>query len=124
MLTQHSAALHALETQGASSSSSSGVGSSRSGPVVAGAATADAQTPVMHYHESGHKSTDPSQAYTPPHQQLVDVRPVSLIRRHAPVMKVLRDVVEDCRWGVLTCSRGFGSAFHRFADCQVQAQVS
>jgi hypothetical protein len=67
--------------------------------VVAGVAASQAQSQVQHYHEPGHKSTDPSQAYTPPHQQLVDARPVSLIQRHAPVMQVLRDVADDCRCG-------------------------
>lgn len=94
MLTQHSAALHALETQGSSMGST---GHSRGEPVVAGAATAPPQAEVMHYHEPGHKSTDPAQAYTPPHQQLVDVRPMSLIQRQTPVMQVLQNVVEDCR---------------------------
>lgn len=97
MLTQHSAALHALETQGSSRGST---GHSRGEPVVAGAATAEPQpqAEVMHYHEPGHKSTDPAQAYTPPHQQLVDARPMSLIQRQTPVMQVLQNVVEDCRY--------------------------
>lgn len=98
MLTQHSAALHALETQRSSSSSS---GHSRGAPVVAGAATAEAKAEVLHYHEPGHKSTDLSQPYTPPHQQLVDAKPVSLIQRQAPILQVVQNVVEDCRcvWG-------------------------
>ena len=101
MLTQHSAALHALESRTSSSSSSGGGGSpghSRGEPVVAGAATAEAKSEVLHYHEPGHKVTHPSQPYMPPHQQLVDSKPVSLIQRQAPIMQVVQDVVEDCRW--------------------------
>jgi len=105
MLTQHSAALCALQQQqqGGSSSSPS---SSRGGGVVAGAATtatsaaaaAAAVDDVQHYHEPGHKSTVPDQPYTPPHQQLSGVsRPVSLIQRHTPVKGLLQNVVEDCR---------------------------
>jgi hypothetical protein len=97
MLTQHSAALHALESRSTSSSGGS-TGHSRGEPVVAGAATAEAKSEVLHYHEPGHKVTDPAQPYTPPHQQLVDSKPVSLIQRQAPIMQVVQDVVEDCRW--------------------------
>lgn len=97
MLTQHTAALHSLEQQTAAVSSPGGHG--RTEPVVAGAAasaTAGKAT-VAHYHEPGHRSTDPGQAYTPPHQQLVDMQPVSLIARNAPVMRIVRNVAEDCR---------------------------
>jgi hypothetical protein len=82
MLTSHSAALAALQ---ASSSSSSSV------------AKPDA---VMHYHEPGHKSTNPQQVYTPPHQQLAGsaATAVSLIRRQADVLKMVKLVSEDCRW--------------------------
>jgi hypothetical protein len=105
MLTQHSAALHALGTQGSSSSSRGGsTGHSRGEPVVAGAATAEPQAEVLHYHEPGHKSTDPTQAYTPPHQQLVEARPMSLIQRQTPVLQVLQNVVEDCRCAGLGCA--------------------
>jgi hypothetical protein len=98
MLTQHTAALHSLEQQTAAVSSPGGHG--RTEPVVAGAAasaTAGKAT-VAHYHEPGHRSTDPAQAYTPPHQQLVDMQPVSLIARNAPVMRIVRNVAEDCRY--------------------------
>lgn len=80
MLTQHSAALYAL--QGVSSSSSK-----------AGAAEGQ----VEHYHEPGHKSTVLNQPYTPPHQQLSDVRPLSLVQRHAPLLPLINNIVEDCR---------------------------
>jgi hypothetical protein len=99
MLTQHSAALHALESRTSSSGGGGGgsAGHSRGEPVVAGAATAEAKSEVLHYHEPGHKVTDPSQPYMPPHQQLVDSKPVSLIQRQAPIMQAVQDVVEDCR---------------------------
>jgi hypothetical protein len=87
MLTQHSAALAALQAANSSSSSSSGT------------ATPDA---VMHYHEPGHKSTNPQQVYTPPHQQLAGsaATAVSLVRRQARVLDMVKLVAEDCRWGL------------------------
>jgi hypothetical protein len=80
MLTQHSAALAALQ---AGSSS---------------AAAADPNA-VLHYHEPGHKSTNPKQVYTPPHQQLAGsaATAVSLVRRQARVLDLAKLVAEDCR---------------------------
>jgi hypothetical protein len=83
MLTQHSAALAALQAANSSSSS----------PTKPDA--------VMHYHEPGHKSTNPQQVYTPPHQQLAGsaATAVSLVRRQARVLDMVKLVAEDCRWG-------------------------
>lgn len=89
MLTQHSAALAALEAGGGSSGTASSSNSS--------SASADTE-PVVHYHEPGHKSTAPQQPYTPPHQQLAsNGATVSLVRRHAPVRELVEGVAEDCR---------------------------
>jgi hypothetical protein len=81
MLTQHSAALAALQAANSSSSS----------PTKPDA--------VMHYHEPGHKSTNPQQVYTPPHQQLAGsaATAVSLVRRQARVLDMVKLVAEDCR---------------------------
>jgi hypothetical protein len=119
MLTQHTAALHSLEEQTAAVSSP---GHGRSEPVVAGAAataSATGQGSVAHYHEPGHNSTDPGQAYTPPHQQLVDMRPVSLIMRNAPVLQIVRNVAEDCRCVLVAHVNGAGASRTGFGGLQV-----
>eukprot|EP00878_Enallax_costatus_P019646 GHUV01020729.1.p1 GENE.GHUV01020729.1~~GHUV01020729.1.p1 ORF type:complete len:222 (+),score=87.85 GHUV01020729.1:2-667(+) len=88
MLTQHSAALATLDP---SSSSSSAAASSSS--------SSSSSSPVQHYHEPGHKITDPRQPYTPPHQQLTvpAAAAVSLIRRQADVLRIVNNISEDCR---------------------------
>ncbi|WIA16094.1 hypothetical protein OEZ85_012817 [Tetradesmus obliquus] len=81
MLTQHSAALAALQASSSSSSSNPN------------------RNAVLHYHEPGHKSTNPKQVYTPPHQQLAGsaATAVSLVRRQARVLALTKLVAEDCR---------------------------
>ncbi|KAF6266101.1 hypothetical protein COO60DRAFT_1697459 [Scenedesmus sp. NREL 46B-D3] len=78
---QHSAALAALQASNSSSSSA-----------------ADPEA-VMHYHEPGHKCTNPQQVYTPPHQQLAGsaATAVSLVRRQAGVLDLVQLIAEDCR---------------------------
>jgi hypothetical protein len=91
MLTQHSAALTALNSAASASSNSSKQGG-------AAAAAAAGEAAVVHYHEPGHASTNPAQPYTPPHQQLTGTAgPISLVRRGMPVRELLQGVAEDCR---------------------------
>jgi hypothetical protein len=133
MLTQHSAALHALEQQTArsgSSGSGSGSGSGSSGgssgsgsgsggdgsvvpskspssssPAAAGAGGDADDDSVAHYHEPGHQATVADQPYTPPHQALTDDTSHSLITRHMDVRRMLDMVIEDCRCGVSRAER-------------------
>jgi len=85
MLTQHSAALAELQVGSRPAGGPPGSTGQPASKTAAAAAPA-----VSHYHEPGHTSTTPNLPYTPPHQQLVSGdRPISLIRRLAPVRELL-----------------------------------